>query len=394
MQRQQWFAMVNGLETGPLTPNELRVLAKEGKVQAGTLVRLSGGEWVAASSVRGLFSAKESVPKNQPQTEQKTQVTSTNEVTLKPISQPEQKQTNHGHRLHPVLVMIGTLVVVAVIAVPVKLLLFNQSNQPLAVDISPSTSSETSSQAIVQPAPAEEIDSDTTTQDFAWNDDAQPIEESKENHPTETDDIGDTVSGLLNSFQKRREAEEAEEAAAKASEDLYNSAIELSKTAETSDDKTEIFEMIREAAWKEYQPAMIELSYCFETGYGVSQDLPRSVFWLRKAADLDNPRAMCLLAAKLCKGEGVPVNEEKAYGWVRRAADLGYEPAQKVLRDFAMETFLTALFSASDGETLDEYDEAKDNAAAAERFRQSEERLNQQRVYWEERARREAAYDD
>ena len=55
---QQWFYSKNGQQQGPVSPEQLKQLAAAGKLQPTDLVWKEGmSQWVAASSIKGLFTA-------------------------------------------------------------------------------------------------------------------------------------------------------------------------------------------------------------------------------------------------------------------------------------------------------------------------------------------------
>ena len=80
-------------------------------------------------------------------------------------------------------------------------------------------------------------------------------------------------------------------------------------------------------------------------------------------------------------GDGVDVDEHMAVSWVQRSAALGYQPAKDWMLEYQTHTMLSALFGGG-GSSSDSTDSS------------SQDRLNQQRNYWESRANREEAYGD
>lgn len=78
----------------------------------------------------------------------------------------------------------------------------------------------------------------------------------------------------------------------------------------------------RKAADLQDTRAMRVLGTCYATGQGVAKDMPEAVKWYRKAADLQNADAMCALGRCYAFGEGIAKDVPEAVKWYRKAANL------------------------------------------------------------------------
>lgn len=65
--------------------------------------------------------------------------------------------------------------------------------------------------------------------------------------------------------------------------------------------------------------AMYNLGFCYEHGYGVSQDDKKAFDWYLKAAKKNNPLAQKKVASFYEKGRSVPRNKKKATEWYNKA---------------------------------------------------------------------------
>ena len=65
--------------------------------------------------------------------------------------------------------------------------------------------------------------------------------------------------------------------------------------------------------------AMYNLGFCYEHGYGVSQDDKKAFEWYLKAAKKNNPLAQKKVASFYEKGRSVPRNKKKATDWYDKA---------------------------------------------------------------------------
>lgn len=54
---QRWYARIDGVTEGPISPRRLRDLVTAGSVGPDTPVRIDGGSWIRARRVKGLFAA-------------------------------------------------------------------------------------------------------------------------------------------------------------------------------------------------------------------------------------------------------------------------------------------------------------------------------------------------
>jgi TPR repeat protein len=83
-----------------------------------------------------------------------------------------------------------------------------------------------------------------------------------------------------------------------------------------------------EAKMRLYQPlaengnpdAQFELGVMYHSGFGAPVDLPKSLFWYRKAAAQHSAKAERNLASAYYNGEGVEKDLAQAAFWFRRAA--------------------------------------------------------------------------
>ncbi len=73
--------------------------------------------------------------------------------------------------------------------------------------------------------------------------------------------------------------------------------------------------------------AMTALATLWEEGLGVTADSQKAVFWLQKAARLNDPVGMNNYAYALEQGKGISQNLKEALGWYEKAAQTGLAPA-------------------------------------------------------------------
>src|SRR5664279_3302491 len=86
-----------------------------------------------------------------------------------------------------------------------------------------------------------------------------------------------------------------------------------------------------EAKMRLYQPlaengnpdAQFELGVMYHSGFGAPVDLPKSLFWYRKAAAQHSAKAERNLSIAYYTGEGVEKDLAQAAFWFRRAAEDG-----------------------------------------------------------------------
>lgn len=81
-------------------------------------------------------------------------------------------------------------------------------------------------------------------------------------------------------------------------------------------------------AQRDNTSAIINLANLYEQGQGVPRDPAKAAEWLRRAAELGDPRGQTQLGMAYEKGLGVPRDLQKAESWFRRAAEQGDTTAQ------------------------------------------------------------------
>lgn len=91
------------------------------------------------------------------------------------------------------------------------------------------------------------------------------------------------------------------------------------------EDAHEIWLLLAE---KNNTSALINLANMYEQGQGVERNLKQAVFWLQKAADLNDARGQFQLAMAYEKGMGVDRDLHQAAKWFEKAADQGDQQAQ------------------------------------------------------------------
>ena len=74
--------------------------------------------------------------------------------------------------------------------------------------------------------------------------------------------------------------------------------------------------------------AQYKLGYCYDMGWGVTQDDKEAVKWYRKAAEQGDASAQDSLGFCYQEGEGVTKDDKEAVKWYRKAAEQGYAGAQ------------------------------------------------------------------
>ncbi len=87
-------------------------------------------------------------------------------------------------------------------------------------------------------------------------------------------------------------------------------------------------ETLRESAAKGNLEAMNELAFAYEKGNGVTQNLPESVKWYKKAAQSGYAPAQTHLGNGYLAGRGLPKDTAEAVKWYLRAAKQDYAKAQ------------------------------------------------------------------
>ena len=149
-----------------------------------------------------------------------------------------------------------------------------------------------------------------------------------------------------------------DEAKQEAYKSLYDQAMKL---YQTSDNKTEAYQLLSQAADMDFiskhiqvcfktdedikkEKARIEtyislatnndavsqwcLGVCYEKGQGVEQDYKKAVEWYRKSAEQGEGTAQCNLGYCYKKGQGVEQDYKKSVEWYKKSAEQGYAVAQ------------------------------------------------------------------
>jgi len=93
-------------------------------------------------------------------------------------------------------------------------------------------------------------------------------------------------------------------------------------------DPVEAARWYRQAAAKDYPPALYALAKAYAIGRGVTQSPDQALAFLGRAADADYTPAILDLAALYDDGRGVGQDRARALGWYRKAADLGNTEAR------------------------------------------------------------------
>jgi TPR repeat protein len=76
--------------------------------------------------------------------------------------------------------------------------------------------------------------------------------------------------------------------------------------------------------------AQYKLVFNYAAGKGVEADVEKAVYWLKKSASNDNPRAQLDLGIYHLAGgkKGIPKDDNKAIYWIKKSAEQGYSEAQ------------------------------------------------------------------
>jgi len=74
---------------------------------------------------------------------------------------------------------------------------------------------------------------------------------------------------------------------------------------------------------------MTDLGRILSDGEGVITNYEEARRWFQKAADLDEPCGMYMLAMLYANGDGVEQDDEQCRRWMSRSAMLGYKPAKE-----------------------------------------------------------------
>ena len=86
-----------------------------------------------------------------------------------------------------------------------------------------------------------------------------------------------------------------------------------------------------EKAWKGNADAQFDLAKRYLYGYGVAEDIKKSIYWLRAVSEKGNPQAQKMLADCYSSGKGVGKSFQKAAYWYSKAAEQGFSDAQFLL---------------------------------------------------------------
>ena len=92
-------------------------------------------------------------------------------------------------------------------------------------------------------------------------------------------------------------------------------------------------EHFRQAAEKEYPPALWKLGWCFENGIGGAKDLREAFNFYERSAHLGDPRGNCHAGRCFLSGIGVKADPTGAVFFFRRGAALGDREAMLALAD-------------------------------------------------------------
>ena len=99
-------------------------------------------------------------------------------------------------------------------------------------------------------------------------------------------------------------------------EALYQLGVYYSEGAEA--DLAKSVKYYQRAAELNHADAVLALSYIYDEGISVEQDEDKALFFLKKAAELDNQEAIDELAAQALSGEGNMDAKEAEY-WIKKA---------------------------------------------------------------------------
>jgi TPR repeat protein len=81
--------------------------------------------------------------------------------------------------------------------------------------------------------------------------------------------------------------------------------------------------------------AQYDLSICYGSGLGVTQDYQEAVRWLIKAAEQGHAQAQYSFGLCYGKGQGVTQDYQEAVRWFTKAAKQGHVQAQNILSIYA-----------------------------------------------------------
>lgn len=80
---------------------------------------------------------------------------------------------------------------------------------------------------------------------------------------------------------------------------------------------------LRQAAQQDYVPAMNNLGFLYQFGFGVPRDYDQALHWYRRAAEHGEARAQANLGVLYQDGSGVPSDLVEAYKWFTLSAQQG-----------------------------------------------------------------------
>jgi TPR repeat protein len=103
----------------------------------------------------------------------------------------------------------------------------------------------------------------------------------------------------------------------------------------------EAFKHYRNAAKKEFPPAIGNLGMMYYQGYGVKKDISKAIYYLKKASELDVASAQTILANLYFIGDDIEEDYSKAIELLISAAKKGYTEA------------IDSLVKLSDSDNLD-----------------------------------------
>lgn len=92
--------------------------------------------------------------------------------------------------------------------------------------------------------------------------------------------------------------------------------------------KTEIFELMQRAARQQHTPAMADLAWMYQNGFGTEEDWWFAAYWNQQAADKGHVNALYHLAYHYEEGIGVLRDLQKAVEFYQKAADQDHMEAQ------------------------------------------------------------------
>lgn len=135
--------------------------------------------------------------------------------------------------------------------------------------------------------------------------------------------------GFLNIFKKNKMVTDMVQAESQLSASELFEQGEIYQTLNPE----KAFQYYLQSANKGYSKAMHKVGQCYlYKDKGATFDIQKSVYWYKKAAENDDPKAMAMLSWFYMAGMGVPQSDEIAKQWMQKAMAIGDEKTVTIVK--------------------------------------------------------------